>query len=61
MATSTKQRMKKIISGRPDRGVLFKPNENVKNPIVTGFYLKKRVYVELGSPDKIELTIEAVD
>ncbi len=39
--------------------MLYKPVVGQEFPAVTGLYLMKPAYVELGSPDEIELTIEA--
>ncbi len=39
---------------------LFKPVADAKQPAVTGFYLMKDAFKELGEPKKIALTVESV-
>ncbi len=55
----TQQKMK--LDAAKKHSMLFKPAENVKNPIVTGLYLMKSAYIGLGSPDEITLIIEATE
>ena len=58
MATMVKLKMK---LGAPKKhSVLFKPDEHVVNPAITGLYLMKHTYEGLGTPEEIEVTIEAV-
>ena len=39
--------------------VLFKPTRDVERPMFTAVYLMNSVYVELGSPNEIEVTVAA--
>lgn len=59
MATTVKQKM--ILDETKKNSVLFRPAENVTNPIVTGLYLMKSAHTGLGSPKEIILIVEAVE
>ena len=47
------------LDARKKNSILFKPSVDEEQPAVTGFYLMKHAFKELGDPNTIVLTIES--